>query len=213
VEEVVKGRRDGGHRVVDRQAVVDSVVGRYADRLRYMAEGVESVEMMQGEVNGLLNAHIDYGVEDEGYQAAMGRCAWFHTQGVIPETEEDELILTAIEAVAGSICSALFEVRKLVVQDPQPDDGSVSSAKRTLRGLMDKLKWTRWKECVACAFDELCFVPLWPFGDKESYDRPNCRNATSLDKGWWGEDSHYWEPMPNLVPPPESVRDEGPGEL
>ncbi|KAK4040824.1 hypothetical protein C8A01DRAFT_45933 [Parachaetomium inaequale] len=157
VEEVVRGRRGGGERVIDWQGVVDSVVERYADRLKYMAEGVESVEMMRGEVNGLLNTYIDYGVKDEGYQAAMGRCARFHAHGVIQETQEDELILTAIEAVTLRICSTLFGVRKLVVEDPQADDASVNAAKQSLRGLMDKLRWTRWKECAACSFDELCF--------------------------------------------------------
>jgi len=195
--------------------VVDLVVGRYADRLRYMVEGVEALREMQGEVNGVLDTHIDYAVEDEGYRAALGRCARDYTFAVVPETQEDHLILTAVEAVTHSICSALFEVRKFIVEDPEAGDNSVRLAKQTLRGLMDRLRWTRWKECAACGFNEVCFVPMWPFGDKESHERPNCRNATAINKGWWDQGSRYWDSGPAMAPPPggESVHGDTMGDL
>lgn len=215
VEEVVRVRKGGEKRVVDWQGVVDLVVGRYADRLRYMVEGVESLQEMQGELNGVLDTHIDYAAEDEGHRAAIGRCARDYTMAVAPETQEDHLILTAIEVVTHSICSALFEVRKLVVEDPEAGEGSVRLAKEVLRGLMDKLRWTRWKECAACGFNEVCFVPMWPFGDKESHERPNCRNATSINKGWWEQDSRYWDSGPGMRPPPgkDSVPGDTMGDL
>jgi hypothetical protein len=171
--------------------VVDLVVGRYADRLRYMGELVDELEVMQGEVNALLNTHIDYGVEDEGYQAAIGRCGKFYTSSVAPETPEDRLIFVAIETVTLSICSTLFELRKLVVEGSDPNDVSLGLAKQTLRCLMDKLRWTRWKECLGCGFDEVCFVPMWPFGDKDSHERPNCRNESTIKHGW--RENSYWD--------------------
>lgn len=198
VEEVVEERRGGGKRAVDWQGVVDLVVARYADRLRYMFEGVTSAEVMQDEVNGLLDTHIDYAMEDDGYQGAIRRCTRFYTSGLVPARQEDCLILTAIETVTYSICSALFEVRKLVVVDQKADDDAVKLAKNTLRKLRGQLRWTRWKECAACRFDEVCFVPMWPFGDKDSHERPNCRNATTVNKGWWEADSHYWQPAPGM---------------
>ncbi|SPQ24443.1 85e4f5bb-75b5-4bac-9a09-aa84823e6e4c [Thermothielavioides terrestris] len=155
VAEVMTERaRMGEKRVVDWQAVVDLVVSRYADRLRYLAEGIESLEMMRAEVNSLLDTHIDYAVEDEGFQNATQRCARHYTLSAVPGTQEDKLILTAIETVTHAICSALFEVRKLVVEDPEADDGSLDAAKRTIRGLMGKLRWSKWKECAGCAYDE-----------------------------------------------------------
>ncbi|KAK3293023.1 uncharacterized protein B0H64DRAFT_345239 [Chaetomium fimeti] len=201
--EVVKARAGGEGRVVDWQGVVDLIVDRYADRLRYMAEGVESVVWMRSAVNGLLNTHIDYSVEDEGYQAALERCAQFYTRVVVPDTQEDHLILAAVETVTHSICSTLFAVRKLVVEDVHADEGSMVASKQALRALTTKLKWTKWKECAACKVDEVCFVPMWPFGDKASYERPNCRNATSLDNGWWDSDTQYWHPIPKMMPPPD----------
>jgi hypothetical protein len=212
VEGVVKERRDGGKSTVDWQGVVDLVVARYADRLRYMAVGVESVGLMQAEINGLLNTHIDYAVEDEGYEAAIGRCTRLYTLGVVPETQEDRLILAAIETVAHSICSALFEARKMVVEGSNAEHNSLELARGVLRELMDKLRWTRWKECAACGIDEVCWVPMWPFGDLESYERPNCRNATSLRNGWW--DKGYWQPGPgHRMKRKGGGRREGPRDL
>ncbi|EAQ83551.1 hypothetical protein CHGG_09955 [Chaetomium globosum CBS 148.51] len=190
-------------RVVDWQGVVDLIVARYADRLKYMADRVESLAWMQGEVNGLLNTHIDYSEEDDGYQAALGRCTRYYTRVVVPDTQEDHLILAAIETVTHNICSTLLTVRKLVVENTHADEDSIITAKESLRVLMGKLKWTTWKECAGCNFDEVCFIPMWPFGDKASYEKPNCRNATTLDKGWWDPASRYWHPMPSMMPPPD----------
>ncbi|KAK4155662.1 hypothetical protein C8A00DRAFT_41758 [Chaetomidium leptoderma] len=154
VAEVVRERRGGGKRIVDWQGVVDLIVARYADRLRYMVERAESIEMMQGEIGGLLNTHIDFAAKDEGHVAAVGRCTRLYTLSSSPETVEDRLILTAIETVTHNICSALFEVRKMVMEDSDANVDSVGLAKQVLRRLMDRLRWTTWKECVACGFDE-----------------------------------------------------------
>lgn len=191
VAEVVSERVGGAGRSVDWQGVADLVVTRYADRLKDMAELVDSVEHMQGEVNGLLDTHIDYAKEDEGHGAAVERCATFYTSSVDPATHEDRLIRIAIETVTHDICSTLFQVRRLVVDDPAADDASLRLAQQTLRGLMSRLKWTKWKECSGCGFNEVCFVPMWPFGDKDSHERPNCRNATTVRDGWW--DNRYWD--------------------
>ncbi|KAK4099122.1 hypothetical protein N658DRAFT_453813 [Parathielavia hyrcaniae] len=197
VEDVVKGRRGEGRRAVNWQGLVDMVVARYADRLRYMA-GVDSVEVMQAEVNGLLNTHIDSAVDDQGYKAALKRCSGFYTLGVTPQTQEDSLVMAAVETVTHSICSTLFEVRKVVWENPDANGGSLELAKRELRDLMDKLRWTRWKECAGCGFDEVCFIPVWPYGDKAAHEQPSCRNTTSLTKGW--RDSRYWQSGPGMGP-------------
>ncbi|KAK4112564.1 hypothetical protein N656DRAFT_845315 [Canariomyces notabilis] len=191
VEEVVRARREGGKRVVDWQGVTDLIVARYADRLMYMAWHIDALEDMQGEVNALLNTYIDYGAEDKGFKAATARCSKHYTRTVRPETLEDGVILTALETVTFRICRVLFDVRELVVGDTKAGEEAFTYAKLMLRGLMDQLRWTRWKECLGCGYHEVCFVPMWPFGDKDSYERPNCRNATSIQNGW--RDNGYWE--------------------
>ncbi|KAK3306015.1 uncharacterized protein B0T15DRAFT_556643 [Chaetomium strumarium] len=191
VEEVVGARKGReGKAVVDWQGVVDLVVGRYADRIRDMAEAVGSLEEMQGEVDSLLNTYIDYAVEDEGYRESARRCAKHYTWSAVPGTQEDKLILTAIETVMLDICSTLFEVRRVVVEDPAEHRDALRQAREAVQGLMGRLRWTRWKECVGCGHNEVCFVPMWPFGDAPSHERPNCRNASTLEDGW--RDNSYW---------------------
>ncbi|KAL1841224.1 hypothetical protein VTJ49DRAFT_7292 [Mycothermus thermophilus] len=200
VEEVAKERglvagqgEVGGRRgAVDWQGVVDLVVARYAERLRHMAEGIETIAGMEDEVGGLLDTYIDYAADDAGYGAATKRCAGFYTQGITPETEEDRLVLAAIETVTGSICSTLFEVRRLVDENTGEDDATFKDVKKILRGLMKQLAWTNWMECRGCGIDEVCFVPMWPYGDRPSHEQPNCRNASTLQTGWF--DDGYWKP-------------------
>ncbi|KAL2266724.1 hypothetical protein VTJ83DRAFT_6076 [Remersonia thermophila] len=189
------GRSDAGGKrgAVDWQGVVDLVVARYAERLRYMAEGVETVEGIEDEVGSLLDTHIDYAAQDEGYAAAAKRCAGFYTQGLTPETQGDRLVLAAIETVAERICSTLFHVRQLVLERPEGGDGEMlKNVKDILQRLMKRLAWTNWMDCRGCGIDEVCFLPMWPYGDRPSHEQPNCRNATTLQTGWL-EDG-YWKP-------------------
>jgi hypothetical protein len=195
VEEVVEVRKGlEGKGAVDWQGVVDLVVGRYADRLRNMAEGVASLEEMQGEVNSLLNTYIDYAAEDEGYRESIRRCAKHYTSSVVPDTQEEKLILTAIETVTLDICTTLFGVRSVVVEGAEAHEGALRQAREAVQGLVGRLRWTRWKECVGCGHNEVCFVPMWPFGDAPSHERPNCRNASTLEDGW--RDNSYWHAFP-----------------
>jgi hypothetical protein len=119
----------------------------------------------------------------------------------------------AIETVMERTCLTLFDVRRMVVEDPEADGRSVSSAKEALKELMNWLRWTRWKECAACGFDEVCFLPMWPFGDRASHEQPNCRNATSLQTGWWHRDTQYWGWMPAPMVMAQSSQDYEFGDL
>jgi hypothetical protein len=159
-----------------------------------MAEGVASLEEMQGEVNSLLNTYIDYAAEDEGYRESIRRCAKHYTSSVVPDTQEEKLILTAIETVTLDICTTLFGVRSVVVEGAEAHEGALRQAREAVQGLVGRLRWTRWKECVGCGHNEVCFVPMWPFGDAPSHERPNCRNASTLEDGW--RDNSYWHAFP-----------------
>ncbi|KAK4466051.1 hypothetical protein QBC42DRAFT_167624 [Cladorrhinum samala] len=193
VEEVVRDRVDGKQASVDWQGVTDMIVTRYADRLWDVAETVDSLRVLQGVVNGLLNSHIDYSVEDEGYERAITNCAKHYVQFSPVTTEQDHLISVAIGSVTQAICATLFDVRKVILDDADgASDETLAAAKGLLKSLNSKLRWSRWKECTSCSSDEVCFVPMWPVGDKDSFDRPNCRNVTTIQKGWI--DNRYWEP-------------------
>jgi hypothetical protein len=198
VEEVVR-EREGKMSAIDWQGVVDLVVARYAERLRYMAEGIDTIEGLRYEIRGLLDTHIDYATDDYGYRDALDRCWTFYIRHLKPETQEDRFILAAIETVTQRICSRLFKVRRLLVGGSLDNDEVVAFVKGFLRGLMKELSWTTWLECRGCGIGEVCFVPMWPWGDKQSHEQPNCRNATTLQAGWV-EDA-YWTPRRPGMPP------------
>ncbi|KAK0663419.1 hypothetical protein QBC41DRAFT_26005 [Cercophora samala] len=216
VEEVVKERLDGKHGSINWQEVTDMIIARYADRLWFMAERVQSILELQGELNHLTNTHVDYSEEKDGYQAAISRCKRHYLSSVTPETQEDHLIVAAMEEVTHAICYELFLVRLSLENQIRLDklkyNGNVPAARANrflesykgfIKDLMKQLRWTRWKECTTCGFDEVCFAPLWPVGDKDSYEKPNCRNHSSIQKGWW--DNRYWDMpkrMPHLPKPP-----------
>ncbi|KAK4177377.1 hypothetical protein QBC36DRAFT_131607 [Triangularia setosa] len=212
VEEVVYERLDGKQSSINWQEVADLIVGRYADRIWFMAERAQFTLEILGELNHLTNTHVDYGAEKDGYRAALSRCERHYLSSVTPRTPEDRLILAAMEEVTHAICERLYAVRLYIEHElgykynytapAAHEDKVLHASKRSIKHLMENLKWTRWKECTTCGFHEVCFVPMWPFGDKDSYEQPNCRDLSSITNGWW--ENRYWD-MPKMrhsVKPP-----------
>ncbi|KAK0712661.1 hypothetical protein B0T26DRAFT_714900 [Lasiosphaeria miniovina] len=197
--EVVKARGgDTPASSIDWQGVVDMIVARYADRLKSMADKTKSLGAMRGAINQLLNLHIDYPPEGkkEIGKVELERCTKHDTALLVPRTQEDHLILAVIEHVTSSICSALFSVRKLVVADPNADEVSLSAAVKIFQDLVDRLQWTRWKQCPLCEYDEVCFVAMWPFGDTESHEQPSCRNSSTIGDHSLGSYWPHWSQRP-----------------
>ncbi|KAI5919270.1 hypothetical protein F4810DRAFT_687947 [Camillea tinctor] len=191
---------------VDWQGVTDMVVARYGDRLPFMA-ATDSPTLFRQEVNNLLNVYIDYAEEDEGLTAAKARCSEYYLQPVSPRTPEDQLIHAGIESTLTTICTALFDARKLVVEDPEADEPALAAGKEIIQNLMAVLQWSKWKECGACKADEVCFIAMWPFGNVEDHFHPSCLNVSSMSDrrsywhmpGWGPPDHNRTRPQP---PPP-----------
>ncbi|KAI0145765.1 hypothetical protein F4776DRAFT_660644 [Hypoxylon sp. NC0597] len=185
---------------VNWQGVTDMVVTRYNKRLPLIAQ-TDSIEIIRSEVNGLLNIYIDYSEPDDGFAAAHRRCAEFYLQPVQPRTPEDELIYAAFENTTATICEALFRARQLVVEDSDIDEpDAIAAAKHIISDLMEKLRWSDWKECGRCQPDEVCFVAMWPMGNVEDHYNPTCRNFTDI-----GGRHNYWRlpgQTPGHRPPP-----------
>ncbi|KAI4861900.1 hypothetical protein F4820DRAFT_42727 [Hypoxylon rubiginosum] len=194
-----------GQRPLNWQGVTDMIVTRYASRLPLIAQAV-SIDILRGEVNHLLNTHIDYSEGDDGFATAQQRCAEFYLQPVRVRTPQDQLIYAAIESTAAVICAALFEARKLVVEDSDTDESTAfSAAKDVVKTLMETLSWSEWKECGRCQPDEVCFIAMWPFGDVEDHYNPSCLNYTTI-----GGRNNYWRTpgkMPGRRPPPPACAD------
>ncbi|KID94330.1 Uncharacterized protein YOR389W, partial [Metarhizium majus ARSEF 297] len=186
----VEKRRHGPPRGIDWQDVSDIIVSRYADRLEYMVQHVPSVDVLALEVAFLLDVYIDYPDEQEpSLENALEHCRDFYLQAVSPASESDHLIYAAFRQVTTEICTALFAVRELVESKELTGEQTLAAARKRLQVLVDYLDWSRFKRCSGCGVDEICVIPMWPFGEQEDYYRPRCRNSSDTLRGgksYWG---------------------------
>ncbi|KAI2631061.1 hypothetical protein GGR54DRAFT_183421 [Hypoxylon sp. NC1633] len=186
-------------RPVDWQGITDMIVTRYLNRLPLIAQ-TDSIEIAKSEVNILLNVHIDYSEEGDKLKAARQRCTEFYLKPVQAKTEADQFLYAGIESTAATICAALFKARQLIVEDTDADESTaLGAAQKVVNDLMDTLRWSNWKECGRCEPDEVCFVPMWPFGNVEDYNNPSCLNYSAV----LGRHS-YWKDLGRTPghPPP-----------
>ncbi|KAI6090302.1 hypothetical protein F4821DRAFT_229019 [Hypoxylon rubiginosum] len=186
------------------QGVTDMITTRYASRLPLITQA-KSIDVLRDEVNHLLNTHIDYSEDDEGFSAAQQRCTEFYLQPVQARTPEDKLIYAAIESTAAAICAALFAARKIVVEDSEDESAAFSAAKDVIVDLTETLSWSEWKECGKCQPDEVCFIAMWPMGDVEDHYNPSCLNYSVIVTR-----HNYWRSpgkTPGHRPPPAACAD------
>lgn len=190
---VIAERYEGYDHTVDWQGVTDLVSARYADRLKYMTEKVHAASHLLDEINHLLMVYIDHsGKDSDPITSAINRCTNFYLHGVSPRTEADNLIHTAIKTVTLKICTNLFEAREVLIKRSHTGHGmeqlALQDAMRILTSLVDHLGWARFKRCSQCDVDEVCLIPMWPFGTKKDYESPRCANSTSIR----GDGENYW---------------------
>lgn len=189
----VISERHAAHHAVDWQGVTDLIVARYADRLKYMIEKVHSASHLLDEINHLLTVYVDHsGKDNDPIPPAINRCTEFYLHGVSPQTQADSLIHTAIRSVTSEICTKLFEARDILINRSTTGHGmeqlALNDAMRTVSLLVDHLSWARFKRCSHCDVDEVCVIPMWPFGTKEDYESPRCANSSSIR----GDGENYW---------------------
>jgi hypothetical protein len=113
---------------IDWQGVVDMIVTRYGDRLKFMASDATTRKALQSDINFLLSVFIDY--KDPSLPTAIEKCTSHYLKAVIPRMNEDHLIHAAISTVSHKICSTLFEVRAIILEedDSNLDEGAVKAA-------------------------------------------------------------------------------------
>ncbi|KAF7327802.1 hypothetical protein MKEN_00360000 [Mycena kentingensis (nom. inval.)] len=121
-------------------------------------------------------------------------------------TPSERLILGAVEDVNREICRVVTSMWVLGVQAgldeavsvPAVDEIDEDAAKALIRGwkasvanLMAWLDWSVWVKCrPACSFDEICYLPTWPFrlgGDGDATTNfTTC--LAEVRNGTWGTD-------------------------
>lgn len=159
----------------DWQAIADLIVARYADRIAYLASGdIKDLESFKDEVDLALRPFVDYGHRNSA--AEIERCA----SQFLPSNSVASASLAgaALLNVTTILCRTLSAASSI---DTLPHGLS------TIRGLKSWLGWTEWKKCRGCGVHELCFLPIWPAGSVEDFEKPQCMSDISqAGHGYWG---------------------------
>ncbi|EJD35449.1 hypothetical protein AURDEDRAFT_75297, partial [Auricularia subglabra TFB-10046 SS5] len=157
------------------QAITDMVVDRYSSRLESLV-AASSLDLLQADAETLLAPYIDCSRRNRTAEAA--RCA----EQYLPVSSSKSLPLAAkaIRSVSAKICGALLETRDATTPD---------FARSSLENLMAYLQWTGWKRCHNCEVDEVCYIPMWPFGRTQDYEKPQYRSSIPNE----GPGESYWD--------------------
>lgn len=172
---------------IDWQGVVDMIVTRYSDRLQSMASNTTAQKSLLSEINFLLSVFTNYSSPTPDIAEAMEKCSSHYLRPVSLQTESDHLIHAAVSTVSHKICSTLFEVREVLLADEGAEWNTLEHAKEMVKELIEFLGWSTWLECGKCAYDEVCFVAIWPWGRVEDHEQPGCvKNDNVFDRrGYW----------------------------
>jgi hypothetical protein len=205
------------------ESVVDMVVERFSDRIATLTRedcgAEEFISQVVVETNFFIPAPVQGGdisalTDSDGLTSeAIERCAAYHLRPATFRrkewTEEDGLIHTTVSTVTKTICDAFFEARNLIAManslltvhprlaskvSDETVRTAVADGKAILKGLANKLQWTTWRKCKGCGVDEVCFVPMFPFGTRDDYFSPRCLGWAELGAAENGgfEREGYW---------------------
>ena len=156
------------------QAVADMIVARYSDVLQELAYGPSygSMKRIKQATELLMQPFIDASFRNAALEHE--RCA----SHFIPSSHAPSIASIAVVSISQKICSTIVAASTQSLRD----------AKRSFQDLVEFLRWTSWKECRGCQYDEICFTAIWPAGNFEDHVRPGCKNASEITErhGYWG---------------------------
>ncbi|RDW82445.1 hypothetical protein BP6252_03557 [Coleophoma cylindrospora] len=168
------------------QDVVDMIMARYSDRLKYLGAS-PAADIMLSEINNLLNIYIDY--NELSIEKSIETCTNHYLIPTTVSTLQDKLIHSAITTVMSKVCNTLFSVR----QDLLSENESQAAAAVQIASLNDWLNWTTFLDCGVCKYDEVCYIAVWPWGTVEDHFSPKCKNSTAIGQS---EGDRYWRGGP-----------------
>lgn len=163
---------------VDWQAHTDMIVGRYATRIASLAEGkVSSLSDFKAGIDRALRPFVDY--NNRSTASEVTRCV---EQFLSPAAmASNTTAAIAVKTTHRRLCQSLSDAAAVDTLD---------QGLLLVRSLSNWLGWSVWKKCIGCLVDEVCMIPIWPWGSKQDRENPRCTNMM--------EDSHgdYWGRFP-----------------
>ena len=160
---------------VDWQAVTDMIVGRYASRIASLADGnISSLPNLHAGIDRALRPFIDY--SNRNASSEVVRCA---EQFLSPAAVScNTTAAVAVKATHRRICQSLSDA--VAAQ-------TLAEGLDLIMHLKDWLGWTTWKRCAGCHVDEVCIIPIWPWGSKQDREQPRCSDMSDEQPGdYWG---------------------------
>jgi hypothetical protein len=160
---------------IDWQAVTDMIVARYANRIASLAsKSATTLDALHTGLDYALRPFIDYSNRNATEEVA--RCS---AQFLSPDAKaSNSTAAVAVKTTYTHICQSLSDVLAAETFD---------EAALLVQNLKKWLAWTTWKRCTGCQVDELCVVPIWPWGSKSDFEHPSCSNMTSTPS------NDYWD--------------------
>jgi hypothetical protein len=177
VKEMLTLPRMSSAKTIDWQAITDMIVARYANRIAALAStsSTTTLDALHTGLDLALRPFIDY--SNRNATEEVTRCA---NQYLSPKAmESNSTAAVAVKTAYSHICQSLSDALMAETFD---------DAALLMRDLKHWLAWPTWKRCIGCQMDEVCVVPIWPYGAKSDFEHPRCSNMTSTP-------SHdYWNP-------------------
>ncbi|KAF8071565.1 hypothetical protein FPV67DRAFT_1481796 [Lyophyllum atratum] len=154
-------------------------------------------------------------------------CATSHTDFIASNpalscrlTPSEQLLLGAVQETNKEICRVVVKMwAEGVVEDldpdlPQPSSPSLDPGRlenllngwrADISGLMGWLDWSVWIKCrPACSFEEMCYLPTWPFFEKRPERRRPSPTESSEPSTPIDDTSDMVEDW--LIPQPRCIR-------
>ena len=160
---------------VDWQAITDMIVGRYANRIASLSDGnISSLTALQAGLDRALRPFIDYSYRNTSMEVI--RCAEQYLSPVAIKANTTAAI--AVRTTHKRVCQALTDAAAAE---------TLEEGLLLVKSLRDWLGWTIWKKCIGCHIDEVCMIPIWPWGNKKDREQPRCSDMTEGGHGdYWG---------------------------
>jgi hypothetical protein len=165
---------------IDWQATTDLIVARYAPRIALLAsDKMSSLSAFQATLDRALRPFIDY--SNSNTSSEVSRCAeqFLSPAAIMSKTTA----AIAVKTTYYHICQVLSDAAAAE---------TLEEGLLLVRELKSWLGWTAWKKCTGCLVDEVCMIPIWPWGRKQDREQPRCSDMTDSRRGdYWGGFRRY----------------------
>jgi hypothetical protein len=174
VTEILTLPRTSSTENIDWQAVTDMIVVRYANRIASLvSNSTNTLGALHAELDRALRPFIDYGNRNVTEEIVRCSTQFLSTKAVA----SGSTAAVAVKTTYTHICQSLSDA--LVAE-------TFDEAALLIRDLKVWLAWSTWKKCTGCQLDEVCMMPIWPWGSKQDFESPSCSNMTSMPNDYWG---------------------------